>query len=197
MDRTHQTATRLQEVEVKIRLPQAAPIAGRLRKAGFRLASNELERDVVFDTPGHELRGRGCLLRLRHHGVSWLLTYKGPARPDSRYKDREEIETEIADGKRLELLLERLGYRPAFVYEKRRRIFLKKGEPGLAALDHTPIGEFLELEGPRRWIDRAASRLGFGPTDYVTASYAVLYWEYCREHGISPSNMVFAKARTK
>jgi hypothetical protein len=34
-------------------------------------------------------------------------------------------------------------------------------------LDETPAGVFLELEGPSRWIDRTARRLGFAESDYL------------------------------
>src|SRR5258708_26457669 len=109
---------RQQEVEVKIRLPQRSRIRARLRDAGFVLQSRETEHDVVFDTPKLTLRHGSRLLRLRRHGRKWLLTYKGRPTRDRRYKDREEIETAVADGKHLELILNRLGFRSTFVYEK-------------------------------------------------------------------------------
>lgn len=63
----------------------------------------------------------------------------------------------------------------------------------MASLDRTPIGTFLELEGPRRWIDRIASHLGYTPADYITRSYAALYFEHCRVSNLKPGNMVFDK----
>ncbi len=181
------------EVEVKIRLKNPRAALGRLRKAGFVLQTRDTERDVVFDTYGLAMRHSGRLLRLRRHGGSWLLTFKGPAARDRRYKVREEIQTAVADGVQLKLILERLGYHPIFMYEKRRRAFRRRGEPGLVTVDHTPIGYFLELEGPRRWIAGAARRLGFTPADYITKSYGQLYFDYCRERRIRPSHMLFRK----
>ena len=60
-------------------------------------------------------------------------------------------------------------------------------------LDETPIGNFIELEGPRRWIDKVARQFGYTRADYITASYAVLYFEHCRKRGIRPTHMVFRK----
>ena len=40
------------------------------------------------------------------------------------------------------------------------------GDRGLLIeLDETPIGAFVELEGPAEAIDRAATELGFGKSD--------------------------------
>jgi hypothetical protein len=44
-------------------------------------------------------------------------------------------------------------------------------------LDETPIGVFVELEGERREIDRAARMLGFARSDYINKSYGELLLE--------------------
>ncbi len=62
----------------------------------------------------------------------------------------------------------------------------------LIELDETPIGAFVELEGPSEAIDRAANLLGFGPKDYITKSYLALYLDQCRAQGMTPGHMVFS-----
>ncbi|MGH9660150.1 MAG: class IV adenylate cyclase, partial [Bryobacteraceae bacterium] len=84
-----------------------------------------------------------------------------------------------------------LGYRPVFRYEKRRAVY--NGRGGLICVDETPIGNFLELEGPPAWIDRTARRLGFRDGDYITASYGELYLDWCRTAGVEPSDMTFGR----
>ncbi len=70
-------------------------------------------------------------------------------------------------------ILEALGLRPSFRYEKYRSIY---GLPGLAGvtldLDETPIGDFLVAEGCRAAIDRSAALLGYRPADYITRATA-------------------------
>jgi len=61
-------------------------------------------------------------------------------------------------------------------------------------LDETPIGTYLELEGPGRWIDRTARQLGYRPEDYITQSYVALLVERCRRRGRVPGNMIFRRA---
>jgi len=62
---------------------------------------------------------------------------------------------------------------------------------GVATLDDTPIGVFLELEGAPGWIDRTARLLGFAEQDYITASYRSLYVDDCAARGIPPADMIF------
>jgi adenylate cyclase class 2 len=57
--------------------------------------------------------------------------------------------------------------------------------------DETPIGNYLELEGPQRWIDEVARQLGYSRRDYITESYAALYLKKCQVEGKTPGNMIF------
>jgi hypothetical protein len=58
-------------------------------------------------------------------------------------------------------------------------------------LDETPIGEFLELEGPPSAIDRMAKLLGYSRSDYITKSYLALYLAQCRKKGLVAGDMLF------
>ncbi|MBI4460301.1 MAG: hypothetical protein HY648_09630, partial [Acidobacteria bacterium] len=95
-----------------------------------------------------------------------------------------------------------LGLTPVFRSQKYRTSYTlgdsgrTRRAGGEAALDETPIGNFLELEGSRGWIDRIVRRLGYSRADHETASYGTLYQRACREAGRTPGNMVFA-ARKK
>ncbi len=177
------------EIEIKLAIPSASGGRALLRRAGFRLSRRRtLEKNAVFDTPEGTLYRGGCVLRVRSAGGSATLTFKG--RPvASKHKTREEIETEVRDSSAMGFVLERLGFRPVFRYEKYRTEFSRSG--GEAMLDETPIGVYLELEGPPRWIDRAARDLGFTEDQYITASYASLHMARRREKGLPLSDMVF------
>lgn len=118
------------------------------------------------------------------------MTYKGPGRRE-RHKSREEIEFEVSNPENFHQVLERLGYTPGFRYEKYRTKFAASGEPGIVTIDETPIGVFLELEGPAQWIDRTAARLGLSEAEYLTHSYAALYQEYRRSKPHAPPDMIF------
>jgi adenylate cyclase class 2 len=76
-----------------------------------------------------------------------------------------------------------------FLYEKYRTEYISTIEPGTVTLDETPIGTFLELEGPPDWIDATARRLNFTEADYIVESYGKLYSDYCIKHGLAPADM--------
>ena len=180
------------ETEVKIRFPHGPDAARALiERTGFRLKQDRtLESDQVFDRPDEELRRSDQLLRLRTAGDRATVTYKGPGR-SQRHKSREEIEFDVTDPIHFSAVLERLGYQPRFRYEKFRTKFAAPDEPGEVTIDETPIGVFLELEGPPDWIDQTAARLGLSESAYLTRSYASLYQEYRRANPGAPVDMTF------
>lgn len=181
------------ETEVKIRFagtPEAA--RERIERSGYAVIQPRVkESDQTFDRGAAELRNADQLLRLRRSGPHSTVTYKGPA-ARGRYKSREEIEFDVSDPSNFELVLNRLGYTAGFRYEKYRTKFAAPdAEPGIVTIDETPMGVFLELEGPADWIDATALRLGLSPSEYCTASYAALYCDFRSSHEGAPINMVF------
>ena len=186
-------------------------------------ASKVHEENVIFDTPQGGLARHGQLLRIRTEtpearGKSKnsrpkqrvVLTFKQPmtkrAAPESArafdgsYKVREEIEVEVAEAGNLAKIFESLGLGGWFRYEKYRTTFRLPASKAwakglLIELDETPIGTFVELEGPAAAIDRAAGELGFSKRDYVLKNYLRLYMEDCRRKGQEPRHMLFLKRK--
>jgi len=178
------------------------------------------EWNVIFDTPEGGLAKHGQLLRIRTEtpdskpkkrkpasGQRTLLTFKRPvvtgtpvsgSPPEThRHKVREEIEVEVADAAVLAKIFEGLGMRGWFRYEKYRTTFRLAASSSwakglLIELDETPIGTFVELEGPPAAIDRAAEELGHQRRDYVLKNYLALYVAECRRLGQEPRDMIFA-----
>ncbi|MCW5983174.1 MAG: class IV adenylate cyclase [Bryobacteraceae bacterium] len=181
------------EIEIKLRAGSVEAGRRALRRAGFRVTVRRVfESNTVYDTSAGSLRGRGELLRLREAGEKRTLTFKGPAAP-GRHKSREELELSVSDAGTMGEILIRLGMAPVFRYDKYRTEYCQPGGEGVATLDETPIGVFLELEGSAPWIDAAAAALGFAEEDYITASYGRLYLEYRESHADAPHDMVFAE----
>jgi adenylate cyclase class 2 len=181
------------ETEVKIRLSNSAAISERLHSAGFTKSVPRLfEANTLYDTPDHSLAQKGMLLRLRQVADKGVITWKGRGDPGP-YKSRPELETTVGSVETLGQILADLGFHPLFRYEKWRTEFVHpQNGSGVVTLDETPIGDFLELEGPGEWIDDTAKQLGFSPQDYVLDSYARLYVADCERRGVQPTHMVFA-----
>lgn len=181
------------ETEIKLPVADVTAIKRRLRRLGWRVAKRrQLERNWVFDRQDNSLRRSGRLLRVRRVSSTAWLTVKGPAAGGTAHKVRDEfeIETRHADG--VMKILETLDYRVTWRYEKYRSEFAKPGEGGKILLDETPVGDFLELEGPAGWIDKTAQSLRFQPSDYLALSYRRLFEEFRRKHGTG-ADMVFGE----
>ena len=186
------------ETEIKLRVRGGfTKIRHSLRKLGYRIIKHRaFESNVLFDNAKRSLRKHGKLIRVRRVSNRILLTYKGPSEP-SRYKKRREIEFELPQSAPIAPILTQLGYHPVFRYDKFRTEYAKRSNQGKILVDETPIGDYLELEGSPRWIDRTARQLGFSKSDYITRSYGYLYLAYCRERRIRPKDMLFKKGRVK
>ena len=127
---------------------------------------------MIVDTHDRTLTRRGCALRVRDDAGHAFLTFKGPVAPGP-LKVREEIEAGADIAERLLAILAALGYEPVFRYEKYREELAMPG--AVVAIDETPIGTFVEIEGDTDAIHEYARRLGRSTDDYVTASYRALY----------------------
>jgi adenylate cyclase class 2 len=164
------------EIEVKLRVHDPSGILDRIERAGAKLMqTRELEDNRVLDFPDQTLQRRGEMLRIRFLERGVILTFKGPGRVESGKKVREETESVLSpsEGATLATILERLGMRQAFRYQKYRTTWELDGVH--TTLDETPIGAFLELEGHSVAIDGVANVLGYTPADYIASSYRDLY----------------------
>ncbi len=181
------------EVEVKIPLADRTSVGKRLEAAGFKVSvPRRFESNALYDTDDQSLREKGMLFRLRELGDEAILTWKGPGQPGV-HKSRPELETSIGSAETFRHILEQLGYGLKFRYEKYRVEYVDGiSQDGVVTMDETPIGDFLEIEGPAEWIDSTAARLGFSEKDYVVDSYGKLYLDYCKAKNLEPGNMVFA-----
>ena len=182
------------EIEIKFRVADLRALNRKLRAAGFLLVTPRThELNTLYDLPGELLRQRKQLLRIRKYGRTWTLTHKsGTTR--GRHCSRVELETVVADGKKLDLILRALGYAPTFRYEKFRAEWVDQKTSdgkGHVVVDETPIGNFCEIEGPSRWIDATAKKLHVTPADYITKNYATLFSDWRQEKKSSATEMTF------
>lgn len=182
------------EIEIKLPVHDPRALRRRLVDLGFRRVSKRyFERNELFDFADRQLRKKGSLLRLRSEPRRTLLTFKGPRIGSGRFKERVEIEARLGDAAAVTGILGYLGMTVAFRYEKYRTRYRRSSDPPHAevAFDETPIGVYLEVEGPKRWIDEVARGLGYAPREYITASYGRLYLGWCKAHRQEATDMVF------
>lgn len=201
------------EIEIKLRVPDARAIRRRLGRLHARkILPRTHEFNTLYDTPRLNLRRRGQLIRVRieqpassfrktrpDENALAILTYKGPipfsshaSKANGHFKIRDEAEVSVAGANELAAILRGLGLHPAFRYEKFRTTYAIPGIRGLKVeLDETPVGIYLELEGPVAAIDRASRLLGYARKDYLTETYGSLYVVACHRQGRKPGDMLF------
>jgi adenylate cyclase class 2 len=178
------------EREIKLRFESADAARAIIVALGATpLHGRRLQEDCLLDTDDELLRRQRSVLRVRSEGGKSLLTFKGPVQPGPM-KLREEHETVVADGEVLLTILEQLGLHIWFRYEKYREEF--SSDDVVIAIDETPVGVFVELEGGEAAIHETAMLLGRTPADYITDSYRFLFLQHRDAHGIDGPDMVFA-----
>jgi len=203
------------ETEIKLAVSDAKSFERKLKKLGAKTIGAGTGRvhefNVIFDTPDGGLAKHGQLLRIRTETpqVSGkkatqrvILTFKQPTvrgvdDAGGRFKVREETEVEVQDAASLMKVFEGLGLRGWFKYEKFRttwklRAAARWAKDLLIEVDETPVGTYVELEGPPEAIDRAAEELGYSRKEYLLKNYLTLYAEDCRRRRIEPGNMLFS-----
>jgi adenylate cyclase class 2 len=178
------------EREIKLEFPSASETRVAIIAAGATpLRCRRLQEDAMFDTADEALRRRGCALRVRSDSGRSLLTFKGPVR-EARMKEREEHETVVGDGDAITRVLESIGLHVWFRYQKFREEFAVSD--ATIALDETPIGTFVEIEGGEQAIEDMTRALGRSSADFVLDSYRGLFLQRRERFGLTGSDMVFA-----
>jgi adenylate cyclase class 2 len=177
------------EREIKLRFRSAEEARAAVVAAGCSpLLGRRLQEDALLDTEDESLRRRRCVLRVRVENGKSRVTFKGPVQP-AAMKLREELETLIGDGEVLLRVFEELGLHVWFRYEKYREEF--SHEDVIVAIDETPVGVFVEIEGGEGGIAAMAEALGRGPADYLLDSYRSLFLQHREAFGLSTSDMLF------
>lgn len=179
-----------EETEVKLPVSNLAVIRERLAGGGATMeAARHDESNDLYDDAGRKLSGSGRTIRVRRAAGRALLTYKGVARFEAGARVREERETEVSDPTETDAILRALGLERRFRYEKRREEWRRGG--CLVALDETPIGNFVEIEGSPDEIRKLIADLGLDSGDAIPYSYPELYARRRKEDPKLPADMVW------
>ncbi len=211
------------EIEIKLRVPEIDELRSQLKLLRAReISPRTYESNTLYDTSRQDLRRRGRLIRIRIErpvkssgklgsigNAPAILTYKGPSTPSrnalkarrrskirGHFKIKNEEEVSVTGADQMARILRALGLHPVFRYEKFRTTYAFPGIRGLKIeLDETPVGVYLEFEGPVAAIDRGARLLGYTRREYLKDTYGSLYLADCRRRGRKPGDMLFPAAK--
>ena len=179
----------MQEVEVKLHSPDLAPIRGALELAGATLLKPRVfERNLRYDSADGALMASGIVLRLRQDEAA-KLTYKADASIKRGIVSRFEAEVAVSDFETMDVILRRLGYKVALIYEKYRTTYELDGAE--IVLDELPYGNFTEIEGDAATIEQVVAMLGLGACRRMTGSYVDIFWDLKARLGLAARDCTF------
>ncbi len=180
----------LHEVEVKLHTPDLAAVQRALAAAGATLVKPRVfERNARYDSADGSLTAAGIVLRLRQDETT-KLTYKADASVERGIVSRFEAEVEVGDFAMMDVILKRLGYEVALVYEKYRTTYELQGAE--IVLDELPFGNFTEIEGDAATIERVIVVLGLGACRRMAGSYVDIFWDVKARLGLDVKDCAFA-----
>ena len=182
-------ADALQEVEVKLHTPDLAGVKSALETAGATLVKPRVyERNVRYDRADGRLSAQGVVLRLRQDDAV-RLTFKAEERVVDGISSRYEAEVEVSDFALMDVILQRLGYEVALVYEKYRTTYELEGAE--VVLDELPYGNFTEIESDAATIERAVARLGLAGARRMGGSYVYIFFRLKERLGLAARDCTF------
>ena len=183
--------TNNREIEVKFKISSTQDILEKIHALGAVCDQGEqFERNLRWDDADGTLTKTNQVLRLRDNGGVSVLTYKAEKQNDQGIADREEIETVVSDFENTRLIFERLGYQIDFIYEKYRSIYTLNDTQ--LFVDHTPIGDYIEIEGPDvDAIRKSAELLGLDWDQRISKGYRNLFNHWKTETEYPGRDMIF------
>lgn len=178
------------EEEIKLRVASLAPVRARLQELGALLVHpRALEDNWIVDDAAESIFGGGRLLRVRRWGNEGLVTFKGRASYHGGVKRRAETQCRIDDPQALLEIFAQVGLKVTRRYQKWREAWQLDGVE--VVLDETPMGPFVELEGPAAALRPLALSLHLDPANSLAGSYSELWQQWRRTHPEAPADMVF------
>lgn len=174
------------ETEIKFEIKSEKEITAKLKKLGAKRINKVFEKNIRFDNERGEF-SKNRLLRLRKDKKS-RLTYKENL-VFGRFRTDREYEVELSNFEIAKKILEFLGFRKIWTYEKVRTLYTL-GDVKIF-LDRLPIGLFLEMEGKEKNIRKIIRMLGFEMERGTGKTYHMIYQEYCKNKGVKLGDLVF------
>lgn len=173
----------MQEIEAKLKIgaDEKNKILDFCHKNNFVKHEPMVECDVYL-SPGHKnIMKEDKALRVRRQGDRWKLTYK-EANRSKLIQDREEIELEVDDGKKLLQIFEKLDFCSILEVYKERTYYTKENI-SICMDDVRGLGEYAEIEildseksagGDEKQIWRILEEMGLGKVQTERKTYLEL-----------------------
>lgn len=171
----------MRELELKAVAQNVDASRARLTQRGATLLEAGTLRDRRYDTEDRALRARDVVLRLREFATAAAtrvsLDWKGAARFDSGYKERDEVTLGISDAAAAARILEGAGFVVSFEIERNIEVFDLHG--ATVRFERYPqMDTLVEVEGAPSAIEEAIHALGIPRSEFTTERLADFVQRY-------------------
>ena len=164
---------KLQEVELKLHTPDLSVVQSALEKAAAALSKPRVyERNIRYENAALTLGEQGIVLRLRQDNQATLTCKQGKAL-ENGISRRFEAEVVVSDFETMDIILRRLGYQAALIYEKYRTTYTLGAAE--IVLDEMPFGSFSEIEADAAVIEALVKRLGLAQFRRMAGNYTEIF----------------------
>jgi len=144
------------------------------------------QKTVMFDNADKMMEHTDGRIRLRQQGNNASLSYKRPLSSVGNEKKEIEIETEVGNFEVMSNILRMMGYAPSTSYEKYTTLLKLKDKPDIhIEIQKYPFETFLEIEGDKEEIEKAAKQLGFDIKNALVKPVDTLFMEWRLAKGLS------------
>lgn len=177
------------EIELKFKIDDDEKIRKLLKDKKAEFIGKAFERTIRFDTEDKKLEKEGKFIRTRT-GFKDVITFKKKVE-SKEFKEREEIELEISDIERMNMILRNIGFSKSLIMEKYREKWnLNNTE---IVIDELPMGKFVEIEGDKDSIKEVAEYLMLDLNQKITVTYWEIWKDFSKENNIDDENIIFHK----
>ena len=164
---------KLQEVELKLHTPDLSVVQSALEKAAATLSKPRVyERNIRYENAALTLGEQDIVLRLRQDNQATLTCKQGKAL-ENGISRRFEAEVVVSDFETMDIILRRLGYQAALIYEKYRTTYTLGAAE--IVLDEMPFGSFSEIEADAAVIEALVKRLGLAQFRRMEGNYTEIF----------------------
>jgi len=159
------------EIEIKIQLKDKENIAKKLKELGGKKGKSYTQTTYGFFS--NDSIEKGIFPRIRQEDNSLVLTVKLRKDKKTKYFERKEYSIKIDNLKDAIKILQLFGYDRIREFTKFREEWTFKRSVKVN-IDKLNFGRFIEIEGPKKEIERMVSDLGFQDRERFTKAYLAL-----------------------
>lgn len=160
------------EIEVKIQLNKNENISNKLKELNAKKGKSYTQTTYGFFSD--DSIEKGIFPRIRKEFDSTVFTVKVKKTAKTKYFEREEYSTNISNIRDTIEILKIFGYKRMRKFTKLREEWFFNRKPIKITVDKLYFGKFLEIEGPKKEIEKTIKELGFQDRKRITKAYLAL-----------------------